>query len=635
MPSVASQIRIDILANAARFKADMREAGREGFGSFQDEFKKFQRSFDAQKQVMERSLAETRAWKMAMVDLNKDHSLFSPQDLMLAGAAGKDQGLSNSMRFKEMLPWGNSMRVELTREAAETAAAIGASKQTVIRSLAGAEAELRSPSFFGSLRGVGTAALGRGPLRPLSSMGVAIEDMSMATKGLGLFTAGLLISQMAAASLGRKITETREKANSLGQTYDQYVKRKGLPEYSRSTEGGALTAMHGWEGAKEFGKGLAAGTFGAVVDFFGNTDVSKIAESARSDEQNKLWERGMAMRTTQIQEAQQGLGGLHRELAGLQGTSEQLSRQEWIEKFKPTDFQIKAWDDLSLKIYKAKAAKEAESMAGGLFKELTAAQKPDSKGESEYLQKLYESGMGGDDIAANLRLFRQHRTELGQLTRANSAAASLMSPEDKYRQAMGDAETWHEYHHGRMQDEQTYQAMRMKAQQDYYREAAGLDAKQLKEEAKSDIERFRIRRATLQNMAESGALTTEEAMNAQDRDRLKERQRLGISDPLGDYGRSLKDLREALDAGLIEQGEFNKRRKELRSKTIKEIEKDDFHEVHPVGAMQAGSMEAHALIVNSMLADPKVKIAQDANAKLDQIEKNTRQQPIGNRLEKR
>ena len=121
MPSVASQIRIDILANAARFKADMREAGREGFGSFQDEFKKFQRSFDAQKQVMERSLAETRAWKMAMVDLNKDHSLFSPQDLMLAGAAGKDQGLSNSMRFKEMLPWGNSMRVELTREAAETA----------------------------------------------------------------------------------------------------------------------------------------------------------------------------------------------------------------------------------------------------------------------------------------------------------------------------------------------------------------------------------------------------------------------------------------------------------------------------------------------------------------------------------
>ena len=81
-----------------------------------------------------------------------------------------------------------------------------------------------------------------------------------------------------------------------------------------------------------------------------------------------------------------------------------------------------------------------------------------------------------------------------------------MSPEDKYKQAMGDAETWHEYHHGRMQDEQTFQGMRMKAQQDYYREAAGLDAKQLEEEAKSDIERFQIRRATLHNMADTGLL---------------------------------------------------------------------------------------------------------------------------------
>ena len=126
----------------------------------------------------------------------------------------------------------------------------------------------------------------------------------------------------------------------------------------------------------------------------------------------------MARRTNQIVEGQQALGGLHRELAGLQGTSEQLARQEWIEKFKPTDFQLKAWDDLTLKIYKAKAAKEADAIAGGLFKELTGPQKPDSKGESEYLQKLYESGMGGDDIAANLRLFKQHRTELGQLTRA-------------------------------------------------------------------------------------------------------------------------------------------------------------------------------------------------------------------------
>ena len=110
---------------------------------------------------------------------------------------------------------------------------------------------------------------------------------------------------------------------------------------------------------------------------------------------------------------------------------------------------------------------------------------------------------------------------------------------------------------------------------------------------------------------------------------------MGITDPLGDYGRSLKELREALGAGVIDQGEFYKRRKKLRTSTIGEIENENFHEVHPVAAMERGSMEAHALIANSMMSDPKVKIAQDANAKLDQIERNTRQQPAGNRLDKR
>ena len=83
MSSVASQIRIDILANAARFKADMREAGRDGFGSFNEEFKKFQREFDAQKQTMERSVAETRGWKASMANLFKGGGGFNPQDLML------------------------------------------------------------------------------------------------------------------------------------------------------------------------------------------------------------------------------------------------------------------------------------------------------------------------------------------------------------------------------------------------------------------------------------------------------------------------------------------------------------------------------------------------------------------------
>ena len=64
-----------------------------------------------------------------------------------------------------MLPWGNSMRTDLTREAAETAAAIGKSKQTVIRSLAAASKDIASEAgnaagLGGLMSGVGRFAMG-------------------------------------------------------------------------------------------------------------------------------------------------------------------------------------------------------------------------------------------------------------------------------------------------------------------------------------------------------------------------------------------------------------------------------------------------------------------------------------------
>ncbi len=184
MSSVAGEIRIDLLTNAARFKADMREAGRDGFVSFQEEFQKFKRGFDTQKQVMERSVAETRAWKSALADLNKDgRGLFNPQDLMLTGAnTGKDQSLRNQMRWKEMLPWGNSMRVELSREAAETAAAIGDSKQKVIHSLASATRDIAyqvgdRAGLGGMVSSMGALAMGH----PLITAGAIAGGFTLKT----------------------------------------------------------------------------------------------------------------------------------------------------------------------------------------------------------------------------------------------------------------------------------------------------------------------------------------------------------------------------------------------------------------------------------------------------------------------
>ena len=59
--SVAGQIRIDLIAQAAQFKAGIRE-GRQELGSFQEQFERFNRSFNSQKNIAARIGAEKDAW---------------------------------------------------------------------------------------------------------------------------------------------------------------------------------------------------------------------------------------------------------------------------------------------------------------------------------------------------------------------------------------------------------------------------------------------------------------------------------------------------------------------------------------------------------------------------------------------
>jgi hypothetical protein len=226
----------------------------------------------------------------------------------------------------------------------------------------GRAAEASSPSILRALRGAGTAALGRGPLRPLAAMGIAIEDLSVPTKGIGLFTAGLLIAHMAAAKLGEEITHTREEANKLGKTYDQFVAEKGLPQHSRFVEGGALAAMKGWEGAKAIG----AGAFGLAVNMFsgngltGGTDA--IAEETRLEEEAALRKQKAAEISKRAAEAKAAVDQM--------GRGAMTDREQFIDQYKPSDDVLAQWDQMTEKVKRFQDAlagtKEVERLEQGV-----------------------------------------------------------------------------------------------------------------------------------------------------------------------------------------------------------------------------------------------------------------------------
>ena len=68
--SVAGQIRIDLIAQAAQFNAGLRE-GKQGLGSFREEFERFSKSFDSQKNFESRMNTHAAAWKASVGDMRR------------------------------------------------------------------------------------------------------------------------------------------------------------------------------------------------------------------------------------------------------------------------------------------------------------------------------------------------------------------------------------------------------------------------------------------------------------------------------------------------------------------------------------------------------------------------------------
>lgn len=623
MASVASQIRIDLLANAAGFNAGMRSGAREGYGGFREETEKFDRWFNSRKPLAERVAKEREAWQSAMGGHRSDVYSLDYRDL---GSTALPNWLRREKAMSEArMPFGYSRRTSLGAEEAERAAVFGSGMDEEGRGGGGG-------GFRGGRRFVGSLLRreGMGAFGPL--FGGMMENISGATIGVAAFGAGVLAARSAATSLGNEIKQTREEALKLGMTYDQYVAQKGLPQHSRFVEGAALSATAGYEGAKGFGTGVWGGMVNAanfMVDLPGNFarharmqveenhDVSSLADAAREEDKGKLLEQKMLAGIKLREQAGEGLDHLRSKVEALNTSEEQAARNEWIKKFKPDADQIAEWDKLTAAIHRAKAG---ELATPGFDKWREAKYGEGFNEDEKYRKEGQAGGMSREEIEGNLRLFRERRGETDSLTRANAIAKSLSleTPEQKRDQALADADLWHSYHNRRMEDERAYQQMRRKAVQDYYKEAEGLDAEAIRKRLRSGHEEYQRDLANLKAHGRDAGLTPDELGRETGRRGDEERKRLGIRDPLGDFAKDVEEHRKALADGTITQKEFDQWFSGRRQSAVGELA-GDTPSIRLNGAMAAGSAEAHSLIAQSSVADPRTKAAIDAVNALNRI----------------
>ena len=178
-----------MIANTARFKSDMRSAAKDGIGGFTEEYQAAMgRRLPSQKTLVEAAKGEGEAWRTA---LHGEVAGFGKQAYQLGGAllpgigdlGGElrpDKAAAHRRRVLEMLPWGMSTRVELSREAALTAAAIGDGSKKIGHALGAARGDLAS--LAGEIGGAaGLGSLGRFFTTPggMLTAGIAVLGAKM------------------------------------------------------------------------------------------------------------------------------------------------------------------------------------------------------------------------------------------------------------------------------------------------------------------------------------------------------------------------------------------------------------------------------------------------------------------------
>jgi hypothetical protein len=505
--SVAGKIRIDLLANAANFNAGLAE-GRRGMQDFQSTYERFNRSFESAKQRQARADTGKDAWRSATSDVY--HSLPSSrkttQRFLEFGALGvgdikPDQALRNDVRWKSMLPWGHSFRYTLSREAAETAAAIGDAKQTVVKRLASAASEIGQGAagaaglggLLGGIRrfaanhplvtagaiGTGWAikeiqednARARAARETANLTGAGIRDASL-MNAIGLDgTVGMkFIRSMASRSEGfGKLGLDAEKLGAMPMKDALMQVADAFGRVGNHADKADIAFEIFGRGAEEMIPTLSAlrEKLDAVSEF--ELVTPKDAENVRAFDRSlnglKNGVEGVGDAITGALGLEAGFGttllqGFEQISYLIRGDMEgynkaarrQLDDAARIENADELDKARQKTEQMAADTKKMQEEsqrfadnmrKAADTMAESNFSQWVNARfGKNFSDDKEYLDKAIAGGMSPDLAYANLRLLQRRREETEQLGRANSMAESSMSPQARFARDMQDIGQW-------------------------------------------------------------------------------------------------------------------------------------------------------------------------------------------------
>jgi hypothetical protein len=681
--SVAGQIRIDLIAQSAQFKAGMRDGAREGFGAFQQEAQKFDRWFNSQKPLAERIQKEKDAWNSAMKSLRPEVAAGGGSMLPWYGMermnARHDVALGNQTRWKSMVPWGMTMRTELSREAAETAARIGAEGQKVASSYARAMREIAGASgaagglggvagqaggMFWMLKGLGgaalanpaaTAALAVGTLklneefaraaharevgRQSAMLGQGVEDTS---RMMGVGFDPMMLSRFQRVlgeqtpeqlkSIGDMGLDAKKLAaeplkQALGEVAAAFDKLKSPVE--RST---AAQHLFGRAGAEVIAvlKGMKTNE-----ELLGKHEIVTPEQVART----KAWDNSLKGAKNTWHDLIGTLGGegtgtniMRRIEAMGAGTEEEkvrMRKRQWQEDYnrdnaaalekervaeeKFAEAQSRRLDLLRVKW---KAYDDSVKSATAQLNAMRDAGLSDEGQREKFMQSL-PTGTKGAELLGQYDYLQWEKRK----REMEKTAAEARRAENPRGTASAEFAEIKDLRDRQLIGENLYQTLRMKHLRDYYREAAGLETEQLRKQLLSPFQRYLEEKAWRDAAVQQGVLSPELAGRAQQKSGEDLRRSLGVKDPMGDYAKSMRELYEAFSSGKsgITREQFDRRRKELRRGAVGES-LSDMEELRPAAAIGAGSREFHSQYVQRMLADPKVKLAQDTLNKLNEID---------------
>lgn len=627
--SVASEIHVRVLGHLNEFVAEMRRGAREGIGGFTDEARASIQRGGSQKVIASQIAAESVAWKSAMQEVRRDRETILGKEQgmgLLFGGLGRMNARSSAeyrtqSRLKGMLPWGMSLRTELTREAAETAYTIEheAAKlnSSLFRageglSIAAQRAGLGRLGVFAAatnpwvMGGMAVGAVGgmaihersRRTEQALSARqyalmaGTGVEDASrlMAT-GFDDRTAAYFMRSLASDSkaferLGLNTQKLRNEplTQALQETSDAFL---NMPDASKQ----AQTAMELFgRGAYELIPTLKA--FRERLDEVRPSQIvtPKAAAEARRYEQSKT-DAEELKRSFAMPLATQ----LYRHIAiqpFLRGFGDPGETAKMFTRWAKSDIEVGMADTLEANRLSKNQRKSQES-------ERDALQKQEQ-------DRLFENRKRGDEELARLRR------------------------EDRVGRQGEKAVAWSEFEYSLRDMGLTYEQQTAKLAE-YERLVAASEARDkdraLTREAesmrlsnRSPAERYRDELSRIDKLAGAGKLSDEDAKRGRRGAYDTLRDSFGLhADPLEAYGERMRQLKE--NRAFLKPNEFNRELKLARESTLASLlAGGQDRTVSPIAAMLAGSQAAHHTTVSDSLRDPQVALLREANQKLRGIE---------------